>query len=178
MNARATVTPASAAADHIVLRLPQRDDGADLHDLIARCPPLDLNSRYAYLLLCEHHAATCVVAQVSGELAGAITAYIPPTQPDTLFIWQVAVAPAMQGQRLGSRMLDHLAARCALSHGFRRIETTISPSNLGSRKLFSSYARRHHAGIEVKPFLGSSDFGKGRHEEEWLYQIGPGLCAV
>lgn len=175
MNAR---VPASAAADHIVLRLPDRRDGADLHDLIARCPPLDLNSRYAYLLLCEHHANTCVVAETGGRLAGAITAYIPPTQPDTLFIWQVAVAPTMQGQRLGSRMLDHLTGRCALSHGFRRIETTISPSNLGSQKLFSSYARRHHVGIEAKPFLGSSDFGSSQHEEEWLYQIGPGSRLV
>ena len=179
MNARA---PAAVAADHIVLRMPSnspdRRDGADLHDLIARCPPLDLNSRYAYLLLCEHHANTCVVAEFNGELAGAITAYIQPSQPDTLFIWQVAVAPNMQGQRLASRMLDSLTERCAHTHGFKQIETTISPSNISSQKLFASYARRHHVDIKGRPYLTAADFGGGRHEEEWLYQIGPRLTVV
>lgn len=178
MNARAPVGFAPAAADHIVLRIPDRRDGATLHDLIAACPPLDLNSRYAYLLLCEHHANTCVVAEFNGELAGAITAYIPPSQPDTLFIWQVAVAPTVQGQRLGSRMLDSLTERCTHTHGFKSIETTINPSNIGSQKLFANYARRHHVDIRGRPYLTAVDFGDGRHEEEWLYQIGPRLNLV
>ncbi len=178
MNARSPITVAPSAADHIVLRIPDRRDGAYLHDLIAGCPPLDLNSRYAYLLMCEHHANTCVVAEFNGELAGAITAYIPPSQLDTLFIWQVAVAPSMQGQRLASRMLDSLTERCAQTHGFKNIEATISPSNIGSQKLFASYARRHHVDIKGRPYLSAVDFGDGKHEEEWLYQIGPRLQAV
>ena len=84
-----------------VIRPVQKQDGAALHDLIAACPPLDLNSRYAYLLLCHHHAQTSVVAELDGVLVGAITAYIPPIQPDTLFVWQVAVAPASRGNSLG-----------------------------------------------------------------------------
>lgn len=182
MNARAPASIAPAAAEHIVLRMPNnspdRRDGAYLHDLIARCPPLDLNSRYAYLLVCEHHADTCVVAEFNGELVGAITAYIPPSQPDTLFIWQVAVAPTMQGQRLGSRMLDSLTERCAHTHAYTHIETTISPSNSGSQKLFASYARRHHVEIKGRPYFATADFGDGRHEEEWLYQIGPRLHVI
>ncbi len=170
MNVR---THASAASDQIVLRLPERGDGADLHELIAHCPPLDLNSRYAYLLLCEHHAATSVVARIKGRLVGAITAYVPPMQPDTLFVWQVAVAPNMQGQHLGSRMLDHLIERCVRTCGVHQIVATISPSNTGSQNLFKSYARRHHTDIQAQPYLTAVDFGDGQHEEEWLYQIGP-----
>ncbi len=178
MNARAPVTLASAAADHIVLRPPDRRDGAALYELIAHCPPLDLNSRYAYVMLCEHHAPTCVVAEFNGQLVGAITAYIPPLQPDTLFVWQVAVAPNMQGQNVATRMLDDLIARCAHTHGFQHIVATISPSNIGSQKLFASYARRHHVDIKARPYLSAVDFGDGKHEEEWLYQIGPRLNAV
>jgi L-2,4-diaminobutyric acid acetyltransferase len=118
------------------------------------------------------------VAEFNGELAGAVTAYIPPSQPETLFIWQVAVAPTMQGQRLGSRMLDTLTERCARTQGFKNIETTISPSNIGSQKLFASYARRHHVAIKSRPYFTAVDFGGGRHEEEWLYQIGPRLNAA
>lgn len=163
----------SSASAQLILRKPTRSDGADLHDLIARCPPLDLNSGYAYLLLCEHHADTCVVAELGGRLVGAVTAYYPPTRRDTLFVWQVAVAPEMQGKRLASRMLDRLIERCAVEHDLRIVEATISPSNIASRKLFTSLATRHGLDITGSLLFSADDFGRGDHEEEWLYQIGP-----
>lgn len=168
-----TARVVSPVSTQIVLRKPARNDGADLHELIAHCPPLDLNSRYAYLLMCEHHADTCVVAMHDGRMVGAVTAYFPPTRPDTLFVWQVAVAPGMQGQRLASSMLDNLVERCAADHGLRAIEATISPSNIASRKLFTSFATRHAVDIAGRLYFSAVDFGDGVHEEEWLYQIGP-----
>lgn len=173
MTAR-VLTPAPTR--QIVLRKPARRDGAALHDLIAHCPPLDLNSCYAYLLLCDHHAETCVVAEVDGRLVGAVTAYFPPAKPDTLFVWQVAIDPGMQGQGLASRMLDNLVERCFSDEAgrpLRMVEATISPSNIASRKLFTSLASRH--GIEIAAGLhyAATDFGQGVHEEEWLYRLGP-----
>lgn len=169
MTAR-VLTPAPTLA---TLRKPTRSDGADLHDLIERCPPLDLNSRYAYLLMCEHHADTCVVAELDGRMVGAATAYFLPHRPNTLFVWQVAVAPGMQGQRLASRMLDQLVERCAVDRGLHTIEATISPSNIASRKLFTSLATRHRVDIAGSLLFSAADFGAGEHEEEWLYQLGP-----
>jgi L-2,4-diaminobutyric acid acetyltransferase len=163
----------SPAPTHVTLRKPDRSDGADLHALIASCPPLDLNSRYAYLLLCEHHADTCVVAELNGRLVGAVTAYFLPACPDMLFVWQVAVAPGMQGQRLASRMLDRLIERCAVEQPLRIVQATISPSNIASRKLFTSLAARHGMDIAGSLLFSAADFGDGKHEEEWLYQIGP-----
>ena len=163
----------SSAPTQPILRKPTRSDGANLHELIARCPPLDLNSGYAYLLLCEHHADTCVVAELDGRLVGAVTAYCPPARPDTLFVWQVAVAPAMQGKRLASRMLDRLIERCAAERSLRFVEATISPSNIASRKLFTGFATRHGLNIAGSLLFSAADFGSGDHEEEWLYQIGP-----
>jgi L-2,4-diaminobutyric acid acetyltransferase len=163
----------SSASAQLILRKPTRSDGADLHELIGRCPPLDLNSGYAYLLLCEHHADTCVVAELNGRLVGAVTAYYPPSHPNTLFVWQVAVAPAMQGQRLASRMLDRLIERCASEHGLHAVEATISPSNVASRKLFTGFATRHGVNIAGSLLFSAADFGGRGHEEEWLYQIGP-----
>ncbi|HTH44428.1 MAG TPA: diaminobutyrate acetyltransferase [Oxalicibacterium sp.] len=163
---------ASGPAPRIVLRKPSPRDGAALHQLIAQCPPLDLNSLYAYLLLGEHHADTCVVAEADGKLVGAVTAYFPPAQTDTLFIWQVAVAPAMQGCRLASRMLDHLIARCAAQQHLGCVEATISPSNAASRKLFAGLAARHGVVIHSRLHYSAADFGSG-HEEEWLYRLGP-----
>jgi len=161
------------AIDRLILRQPERRDGAALHDLVAACPPLDLNSRYAYLLLCEHFAATSVVAELDGEIVGAITGYIPPAQPDTLFVWQVAVAEKMRGQSLASRMLQHLQRHCIDARGLRWMETTISPGNKASHQLFTRFAARHSAGCTTTTLFAAGDFGASGHEEECLYRIGP-----
>ena len=77
------------------MRPPSRKDGAALHRLISECPPLDLNSLYAYLLLAEHFSDTCVLAEsAGGRIDGFISAYVLPDRPDVLFVWQVAVHAA------------------------------------------------------------------------------------
>jgi diaminobutyrate-2-oxoglutarate transaminase len=169
----ATSRPPGVVNSPLTLRQPERQDGALLHDLVAACPPLDLNSRYAYLLLCEHHAQTSVVAESAGNIVGAITAYIPPTRPDTLFVWQVAVAPQMRGKKLATRMLQHLLRSCVEPHRLRWIETTISPSNQPSRRLFSQFAMSHGVDCTATTLFEADDFGESGHEEEYLYKIGP-----
>ncbi|MFT5535061.1 MAG: L-2,4-diaminobutyric acid acetyltransferase [Burkholderiaceae bacterium] len=156
-----------------VIRSVRKQDGPALHDLIAACPPLDLNSRYAYLLLCHHHAQTSVIAELDGVLAGVVTAYIPPMQPDTLFVWQVAVDPDCRGQRLGNLMLEYLLQEICVQHQLRWIETTISPDNAASHKLFTSFASQHAAGCSITTLFTAEDFGESGHEEERLYKIGP-----
>lgn len=153
----------------IILRQPTRSDGHALHQLIAACPPLDLNSAYAYLLLCEHYAPTCVLAQSGSQLAGAITGYRHPQRPDTLFVWQVAVAADFRRQALAARMLQHVFAR----DGYRYLETTISPDNAASHNLFQQFAQRHQVACNIKPFFAAADFGAGNHQEEPLYRLGP-----
>jgi len=169
----------AASGPCFALRNPEYRDGAALHELVAACPPLDLNSAYAYLLVCQHHGATSVVAEpitASGiehasasRLAGAITAYVPPAQPDTLFVWQVAVDQRHRGQGLGHRMLQY----CIDQMSLRWLETSISPSNHASRQLFTRFAARHDVAVTTLPFFSASDFGAGQHEEELLYRIGP-----
>lgn len=159
------------------LRNPNHRDGAALHDLVAACPPLDLNSAYAYLLVCRHHGATSVVAEsvandataTDSGLAAAITAYVPPAQPDTLFVWQVAVAERHRGQGLGHQMLQY----CIDQTQVRWLETSISPSNQASRQLFTRFAAGQNVDVSTSSFFSASDFGEGQHEEEILYRIGP-----
>ncbi|MFT5643727.1 MAG: L-2,4-diaminobutyric acid acetyltransferase [Janthinobacterium sp.] len=170
MNA---LIPELAPASSLTLRQAMPGDGAALHALVAACPPLDLNSRYTYLLQCEHHAQTCVVACMDDVIVGAITAYILPTRPDTLFVWQVAVSPAMRGQKLGTRMLNHLLQTCSAPRKLRWMETTISPSNEASHRLFTNFALQQNAGCSIATLFSAEEFGESGHEEERLYKIGP-----
>lgn len=157
----------------MLLREPQVADGAAIHALIRACPPLDLNSTYAYLLLCHHFAATSVVAEQNGQIIGYISAYLPPPQPDTLFIWQVAVHAQGRGQGLGQRMLRHLLDRPAARH-VSFLETTVSPSNGPSRAMFQSLAKTLGAAVQETPLFTQHMFGpEGQHEDETLIRIGP-----
>lgn len=169
-----TIEPSrnGGAAGAIVLRRPRLQDGKAVHELIRRCPPLDLNSSYSYFLLCSHHAETCVVAERDATLAGFLSAYRLPQEPHTLFVWQVAVDTAARGQGLASRMLAGLMARPACQD-VRYIETTVSPSNTASRQVFARFAAQRQAGWREEVFLDGSNFGSEAHEDEVLFHIGP-----
>ncbi len=170
-SATSASTDTEVATTPVELRPPAIEDGPAIHSLISRCPPLDLNSPYAYLLLCRHFPETCVVAAGEGGIDGFVSAYIPPAQPDTLFIWQVAVDARRRGQGLGLRMLQSLLERPALKH-VAFIEATVGPGNQASRAMFAAWARRLDAPLNESPLFAASLFGAG-HEEECLLRLGP-----
>jgi len=156
----------------MTLRRPTVDDGADLHRLIASCPPLDVNSRYAYLIICRDFADTSVVASNGrGELCGAITAYRPQAKPHILFVWQVAVQPTCRGQGLAHRMLRHLLQRQSLL-GISWVEATVGPDNRASRNLFAGLAAERAVRMTTTPLFDSRHLGEG-HEPELLHRVGP-----
>jgi hypothetical protein len=132
------VAPAVRAQTH-TMRLPTRKDGAAIHHLISECPPLDLNSLYAYLLLGEHFSDTCVLAEsAGGRINGFISAYVIPTRPDVLFVWQVAVhaiawaAPCFANScnARGSSMFDILKPRWGLTTRHRAAASPAWPASL------------------------------------------------
>ena len=151
---------------------PEVAQGAAIHRLVAACKPLDLNSRYAYLLLCAHFADTCVIACHGNRIVGFVSAYQPPQREDTVFVWQVAVDSQMRGAGVAGTMLDELLMRSRL-RGSRYLETTVSPSNAPSRRVFHSLARRLHAPLQENVLFAETDFGEESHECEQLIRIGP-----
>lgn len=167
-----TGTQTPTAADGIVLLRPQLEQGKAVHELVQRCPPLDLNSSYSYFLLCSHFADTCVVAEQDGVTVGFLSAYRLPAAPHTLFVWQVAVDASARGRQLAGRMLEEVLRRPACS-GVQLIETTVSPSNNASRRVFERFAAAHEAAWYEEMFLTPAHFGAEHHEEEVLFRIGP-----
>lgn len=156
----------------MTLGVPSVGDAKAVHALVDACQPLDLNSTYAYLLLCAHFAETCVIATQDGRAVGFVSAYVPPQRDDVMFVWQVAVAGPARGQGLAGRMLGELLARPA-ARPCNYLETTVTPSNAPSTNLFRGLARELGAPLEEKPMFKEEDFGAERHEAEMLFRIGP-----
>jgi L-2,4-diaminobutyric acid acetyltransferase len=156
----------------LVCREPRLEDASSIHGLIEACKPLDLNSPYAYMLLCTHFQDTCVVAEHEGGVCGFVSGYRKPTDAAVLFVWQVAVGPHVRGNGVGKKLLTALLARPACA-GATHVETTVTPSNLPSNALFDWLAREHGAPCERSTAFRAGDFGSHHHEEEVLLRIGP-----
>jgi L-2,4-diaminobutyric acid acetyltransferase len=140
--------------------------------VVRRSGTLDVNSPYAYLLLTSHFADTSVVAERAGDVVGFVAAYRPPSRPQSLFVWQVAVDAAARGHGLGTRLLDGALATEAAAE-CRYLEATVTPSNVSSWALFRGVARRHGVPCREETGFVAALFPDGGHEDEILVRIGP-----
>ena len=121
---------------------------------------------------CNNFSDTSVVIEAENEIIGFISGYIKQESPDRLFIWQVAVDQSVRGEGLASKMLHHLLKRdaCVDVH---YLETTVSPSNIPSQKLFHGLARDLETEIVMSEYFTTNDFPEKGHEDEVLHEIGP-----
>lgn len=158
--------------DPLSIGAPRSTDGAAVHDLIAACPPLDGNSLYANLLQCTHFADTCAIARLGEKVVGWISGYIPPQEPGTYFLWQVAVGEKARGRKLPKRLVADLFSRPACQ-SVRYLKTTITPDNEASWGLFRSLARWLGADLQDEVFFDRDQHFQGRHDSEILVTIGP-----
>ncbi len=157
-------------AQHWAFREPDITDGDDVYRLISRCPPLDVNSSYCNFLQSSHFSRTCIVAEKKEDLAGFISAYKKPDDPNTLFIWQVAVGPNYRGKGLAYQMLIELLQRDVME-SVKAVETTITKSNEASWGLFKKLDANNGKRGKVMTFLDIETHFKGKHDTEYLYHV-------
>lgn len=158
------------------LRRPRQDDALAMRRLVIETDVLDVNSTYTYLLMATDFADTTIVADRDGDLCGLITGYHPPSRPEVLFVWQVAVAQAAQGTGLASVMLDGLVERVRNDrHGHPvTVEATVAPDNAASRAFFAAFARRQGVPLLEEPRFTAAELDVDQnHPDEPLLRIGP-----
>ncbi|MEO0565395.1 MAG: diaminobutyrate acetyltransferase [Chloroflexota bacterium] len=156
----------------ITYRHPQFSEGTALHQLVQTTPPLDVNSAYVYYLQCRDFASTCVVTTQEDTLLGFTTGYIRPSEPDTLFIWQIAVSPAACGMGVGLGMLNWLIQQPSCM-GVSTVAATILRGNLASQSLFRKFARGHHAHVTTARFLPEAIPDDAPYADEILFSVSP-----
>ena len=98
-----------------------------------------------------------------------MTGFIRPSEPDTIFVWQVGVDADQRGKGLAARLLHSLMDRLA-ERGVVRLRTTISPDNEASQRTFGAVARDRGMTLSSEDYLSSELLGEG-HEQEDLYTI-------
>ena len=152
------------------LREPSAEDGADIWELVRSCKPLDENSMYCNLIQCDHFRETCVVAELDGKIVGWVSAYVLPYDPETLFVWQVAVSEMARGTGLGTLMLTGLLNRdvCA---GVTRLQTTITADNEPSWALFRKFANVRGSKTDARAYYTQALHFRERQSTEHMLTI-------
>lgn len=159
--------------DGVQIREMRAADGAEVWALIERAGTLDQNSPYLYLMLGRYFGDTCLVAERDGHMLGFTTGFVPPRDPQTVFLWQVGTDPQARGLGIGKLLVRALVEQPATASA-RFLETTVTPSNKPSRALFESFARSMNAPLRVLPGFPEALFPQHQpHETEELLRIGP-----
>ncbi|MBN2872290.1 MAG: GNAT family N-acetyltransferase, partial [Halothiobacillaceae bacterium] len=93
-----------------------------------------------------------------------------PSEPQTFFVWQVAVSPDARGLGLGKRMLGHLIERDE-SAECTQLKTTITESNEASWALFRSFARSIGGELTDEAHFHEDDHFDGHAATEHMVTI-------
>lgn len=160
------------AATSTHFRGPVIGDGPAITALIARCPPLDRNSAYCNLIQCAHFADHCLVAEAGGRIVGWVSGHRPPSEPEALFIWQVAIDVKARGKGLASQMISALLARPA-QRDVTYLITTVTDDNHASWALFGGLARGWNAPLARSALFERDTHFGGAHATEYQARIGP-----
>jgi L-2,4-diaminobutyric acid acetyltransferase len=123
-------------------------------------------------MLSKYFPDTCLVAEYEQKIAGFVSAFLPPQNPEVVFVWQIAVAGYVQKKGLGTMLLKELLKRKTCEK-VRFLETTVTLSNVASQSLFCRLARDTRSRLEVTVCFPADLFPKGSHETEFLFRIGP-----
>ncbi|MGG1551344.1 diaminobutyrate acetyltransferase [Paenibacillus ferrarius] len=158
-------------AQNVIIRTVRSDEGQFIWQSVVESQKLDINSAYCYIMLCHYFSETCWVAEVEGNMAGFVTAFIHPSQPEVLFVWQIAVSAKHRGKGLAQKLLQQLLASEHCRH-VRYVETTISPDNEASKRLFAKIAEELDAPIVEGEGFPVSLFPAHGHADERLIRIG------
>lgn len=152
------------------LRMPSSEDGAAIWELVRACKPLDENSMYCNVIQCDHFAQTCVLAEIDDKTVGWVSAYVMPNDPQTLFVWQVAVSEEARGLGLGTLMLQAILNRDVCS-GVRRLQTTITADNDASWALFRKFGKVNDSKLGVQAHYTHERHFQERHKTEHLVTV-------
>lgn len=164
------IHPKPSAAP-VNFRSARHGDGAALWQLVKSAGTLELNSAYFYLLFASDFGDTCLVAEADDKIVGTVIGYRPPANPASAFVWQIGVAPDMQGQGLGKELLRHWISLPG-NAGAQWVTATVTEDNVASARLFRAFARDNGAACEDVPHFTAELFPH-EHPAERLFRIGP-----
>jgi len=185
------------------IRSPKSSDAGTILQLVQHSGVLELNSLYAYLLMCQDFPQTCAVlchnagreTALSQDAVGQDAVRLDAVRQDaqarpasSIEGFVIAFTPPQRPQALFVWQIG--VSQKARRQGFAKrmlgdillrpenrqlnqLEATVTPSNVASRRMFESFAHACEAPFEYIEWFTADHFGAEQHEPEELIRIGP-----
>ena len=153
-----------------VLRAPVPQDGALVASLARTDRQEIVGELMGDLARFDDFRLSSIVAELDGTVVGAVLAYVPPFDRETLFILQVVIAEGEEEKGVGSLMLGHLM-RSDTCVDVRRVQTVIRSDDDAVWTLFRRFARWQRSRMEIAPFITQALTPHRRHENDNLVTI-------
>lgn len=116
---------------------------------------------------------TSIIAESEdNEVIGFVSGFIQPDSPDTLFVWQVAVAKNHRSKGLATKLIEQLLNQLE-KEKVNYLEATVTPSNIPSSNLFKGIAKKNNTNCTIFECFSEDQFPDPSHEPEMTYRIGP-----
>lgn len=150
------------------IRKAAQEDFLRVHEFTAGCPPMENYPEHVYKILLRYFGDYCFIAEENEQIIGFVLGIVPQSFQDTYFLWDIGVTSSYRGQGIGGKLVREVEKELG-KMGFKRIELTIDPANLPSRKLFEkmgyeNISERVGNTIEVQGNMAVKDYYKpGRH---------------
>jgi len=165
-----TIEVYSKKDNKIKITFPTKKNGSAVEKLIKRCPPLDLNSTYHYLIQSYYFNQTCSVAFDGEKIVAFVSGFIKPTNKNCLFIWQVAIDEDYRGKGLGVELIEFLLNQ---NKEVNTIETTITKNNIASRRMFQKIVEKYETRMSEETLFDKEEDFSNEHDSEMLITISP-----
>ena len=149
---------------------PRKEDGISVAELIKRCPPLDLNSTYHYLIQSHYFSKTCSIAFDNKKVVAFVSGFINSSKNNSLFIWQVAIDENYRGKELGIELIEFILNQ---NKNLDSIETTVTETNLASRRMFEKFCEKYQIKLSEQTLFNKEQDFSNEHDSEILLKIGP-----
>ncbi len=153
-----------------VLRPPLSEDGTAVSSLARTADQEAIGDLLGELAAFDDYKEFSIIAELDGDLVGAMLAYVLPYDPETLFIWLVGVSEGEADKGLASLMLGQVMRR-DVSADVTRVQTVITSNDECTWALFRRFARWQRSRMDIQPFITQALTPYRRHESSNLVTI-------
>lgn len=120
----------------LTIRNVDENEFMDIRRFVAKIGGLENYPAHFYRIMLRYFGDTCFVTEdIDHNIIGFVLGMQSQRHKNTYFLWQIGVNPDYQGQGIGSLLL-RMVENQIQQLGGSRIEVTIDPKNIPSRKLF------------------------------------------
>ena len=119
----------------VTIRKVKEEEFLNVYEFVSRCNLLENYAEHFYKIMLRYFGNSCFIADYNGGIVGFVLGFVSQIHDKTYFLWQVGIDKSVRREGIGKMLLE-TAEKEMRKLGCNRIELTIDPKNIPSKRLF------------------------------------------